>query len=379
MKSRLFNFLRREEAVNSTTDPREESVINAADVPIDDEDGGWFLVAPYGVYNGSKPGRQQHFGRPQAEAMVSEFNSFRGRLGRLFKGRSIFNGHPDVDPARWPDDRRIGKIMDLQVTDKGLRALAEWNSLGLENKQEGFRIFPSPRWDAPAGRDRFEPDRLISIGLTNNPRIENSEPVFNSNDPEPTTTTDMDRQALTKKLNLPAEATDEEILAKLDTLISAADTAATKETELADATTKLTEVTTEKEQAENSLTEANATITTLREAQTNSVLDSAITRGVITKAERPAWAEKLSGDKREETINSLTAAKGRLASTALDLSKTREEVVNVTKTREERREAISNAVDTIQRERPALSREEARFKAKTDDRFKALFVTADAE
>jgi hypothetical protein len=74
---------------------------------------------------------------------------------------------PDVDPEIWPDDRRLGKVAKLEVRADGRWGYAEWKSLGRENQAEELWVYPSPRWDAPQGKARFEPDRLISVGLTN--------------------------------------------------------------------------------------------------------------------------------------------------------------------------------------------------------------------
>ena len=155
---------------------------------------GWFKISPYGTFRGKVPGRPQTVALENAKAMEGELNSVVGILGRAFRGVPIYHGHPDVDPEIWPDDRRIGKITKLEARANGLWGLAEWNSIGQANKVEGWWIYPSPRWDAPAGKTSFAPDRLISIGLTNTPRIVESEP----------------------------EATDEEVLAKLDSFTAAA-------------------------------------------------------------------------------------------------------------------------------------------------------------
>ena len=220
-------------ANSAATSEREGAVSNAAEEPFDGTDDGWMKIAPFGSYPGSRPGRPQHFTEVEANAMVGEFRSLRGRLGRMFRGAPVYIGHPDKDPAVYTDHRRLGKVIDLQARPDGLYGEVEWNALGLENKREGYWVFPSPRWDAPAGRSEFRPDRLISVGLTNMPRIAASEPVTNSQDFEnenQTNTDIMDRKLLTEKLGLDVTATDEEILAKLTQVLSAAANIATQQT-----------------------------------------------------------------------------------------------------------------------------------------------------
>lgn len=153
---------------------RAGDIANAADAPVAED--GWFKVAPYGEFPGNS-GRMQHFGPEQARAMVAWFGSISQRLRRLFRGLPIYIGHPDKDPKRWPDERRLGRVVKLEAREDGLWALPVWNRLGRENLAEGYWVFPSPRWDAPADQPRFAPDRMISIGLTNTPQIQESEPI----------------------------------------------------------------------------------------------------------------------------------------------------------------------------------------------------------
>lgn len=338
-------FQRRREAVANDDTQREGAVSNAAEEPFDGTDDGWMKIAPYGTYPGSRPGRPQNFTEVEANAMVGEFRSLRGKLGRMFRGAPVYIGHPDKDPAVYTDHRRLGKVTDLQVRPDGLYGEVEWNALGLENKREGYWVYPSPRWDAPAGRPEFRPDRLISVGLTNMPRIAASEPVTNSLDFETETetattteTTIMDRKLLTDKLGLDVTATDEEILAKIATLMS----------EAADGKAKLVTAATEKEATENSLTVTQGRVTTLqgelaqlREEAANTRIAAAVETGRITLAESVEWRAKLTGDQREAAENALTALVPKLNTTPLDLAHSRVEIGNAA----ERRETVSNAVD----------------------------------
>jgi hypothetical protein len=371
------------------TTAREDAEANAADEPIDSTTDNFIKIAPFGTYPGSKPGRPQHFYETEANAMIAEFGSLRGKAGRLFRGIPIFIGHPDQKPELYTDHRRLGKVTNLETRQDGLYGEVQWNALGEENKREGYWVYPSPRWDAPAGRQEFRPDRLISIGLTNMPRIATSEPVTNSADPEPmpdpaatsqeptteTTneTTDMDRKLLTEKLGLDVTATDEEILAKLADLMSAADTAATKTQEAETAKTEM-------ETAANSLADANTRITALereaqtaREAEANARLDLAEREGRITKAERSEWLPRLTGDKRETEANALGALKPKLNTAPIDVIHQRVEIGD----EKGRRETIANAVEAY--ERKGMTYDEAWNAAKKDPELKAVWEAMDKQ
>lgn len=362
-------LIRREAVSNeSENGERRASVANAAEVkPI--EKDGWIQVAPYGDHEGRIPGRLQHFHKEQAQAMVKEFNSFKGRLGRMFRGRSIFIGHPDVDPKLWPDERRLGKIMEVEARDDGLYALPDWNSLGSSNVDEGYWVYPSPHWDAPAGKPRFEPDRLISIGLTNNPRITVSEPVSNTNNQDKT----MDRQVLIQKLGLDPEATDEEILAKIVALTEAAGSGEGQQS-LKEMETSLSEANSARETAENSLNTANGRITELedevraaRTAHSNSLLDAAIADTRIEKCERESWETQFKSD-FEAASNSLKGREPRLNTQQIQLEHSRQQVSD----ERGRREQIANAVDKVMAETGKNYRE-AHASVKANPEYKGLF------
>ncbi len=387
MKPKFLNSLFRpvphRETISNTAhaaDEREDLVNNAPTPPIDEGEDGWIKISPYGRFSGSRPGRPQFFGEAEANAMVGEFRGLKGRLGRLFRGIPVYIGHPDQNPEMWKDHRRLGKIVKLEARADGLWGEPAWNSLGRENKEEGYWMYPSPRWDAPAGRKEFRPDRLISVGLTNIPRITESEPVANSRTPNTEPDNTMDRKALADSLGMDAAATDEELLGKITSLKQTADTAAAKEKEANDAKAEAQTAKTEKETAANALAEATGRETALRserdaarEDAVNARLDLATHQGKITKAEREVWEKRLAGENREAEANALAALTPKLNTRELDLSATREVIENANLEREKRREAISNAVDEVQRAHPGLSREDAWFRAKKDPKNKGLF------
>ena len=90
---------------------------------------GWLLLAPYGetpYWHQDKGGAWKHyrqvFNHAQAERMVAAFRTLSARKGESFRGLPIYAGHPDADPVRWPDERRLGGVMGLEARGDGLYA-----------------------------------------------------------------------------------------------------------------------------------------------------------------------------------------------------------------------------------------------------------------
>lgn len=384
MKKNIYSILAawilRESVCNeSSLGAREAAEANAfsfEDGPDLGGDQGWFKVAPYGVFPGRTPGRMQHFGVDQARAIVEEFNSLLGRLGRFFTGTPIYRGHPDVDPTVWPDDRRLGKVVALEARQDGLWARADWNTLGRENLTEKFWVYPSPRWDAPAGRSRFEPDRLISIGLTNTPRIVQSEPIANSQNAEPTsdpnaTVTDnplMDPTILRQKLGLSQEATDEEVLAKIENITAALATVEERSRQEIAAAALLQQ---EKDALECACAAHEAAATSAHETAANAVLDLAEREGKITPATRPHWACRLQDPAtREAAYNDLSNLRPSLNTKALGAVQDRGQKAALGALRDE----VANAVAALQESR-GMSYADAWCAVKKEARFRAYFTS----
>lgn len=178
MKSKIIN-MNSAAPVKVKAGKQFEILVNATALSGED----WEMIAPYGDFPSADRKRTQRFNRKQAEAMVADFNSVWSKMGKMFRGVPIFHGHPDVDPANWPDDRRLGKITALEARQDGLYGKPEYNALGNENKAEGWWVYPSPTWLSPRTSSNIvEPDELMSIGLVNRPNIFESQPWTNSNE-----------------------------------------------------------------------------------------------------------------------------------------------------------------------------------------------------
>ncbi len=331
------------DAYNETPAPEwdKDRPVVVADIanakPVDD-DAEWFQVAPYGEH----PNRVglQVFNQAAAEKIVASFNSVASKIGRLFRGAPIYAGHPDVDPARWPDSRRLGKIVALEARNDGLYAKAEWNTLGVENNEQGFYVYPSPRWLCEKATKGISPVELISVGLTNTPNIRSSAPVT-ANDEAAGGGTEADNAALV---------------------------ALTSERDAANA--QVTALTTERDGLQAQLQAVNDALVAERELRRDLIIENAIESGRATAADRPALVALFNSDfdaawadlkKRTPAYNTqrLELPKKPLADASA------------------RRAAQLEAVNTIQEE-TGRSYDEAWEVVRTDAKYKHLFEAGQA-
>jgi len=178
----------------------------------------------------------------------------------------------------------------------------------------------------------------------------------------------MDPKLIREKLGLPPEATDEEVMAKLDGVISAATTAETAAPELENAKTELEAEKKAKDELACSVTQKDAQIIRLRTAHNNALLDAAERATRITPADRAAWAAKLNGTNRETEINSLLALAPKMNTNRLDLSERRADRESA----DNQREAVANAVSELQEKR-GMSYVDAWGMVKKDAKYAAYF------
>ena len=289
--------------------------------PIPASGDEWLLLAPYGetAYwqqeKGAPKRYRQIFTRPQAETMAATFNSLKDAKGGRFRGLPVYAGHPDGDPARWPDESRLGGIMGLEARADGVYAQVAWNDRGEQNRQQGYLVYPSPAWlyDLKAARQNgiIAPDELRSVGLTNSPRIpdvhawSNSDPHHSSTDTDP-----MIRKSLTRILGLKEDSTEEEIAAAVNThfgpegtveslratATNAEQAKGTAENTLsqvrADLSTEQGRVTTRTGERDTAQREAKS----FRGVAMNALLDGAILAGKLSAAERAGFVTKFEAN-----------------------------------------------------------------------------------
>jgi hypothetical protein len=135
----------------------------------------WLQLSPYGDFPHTRG--LQRVDRGAAERMAAQFESWSGRLGRLFGGVPIYVGHPDTALSSDAADRRAyGWVLELQAREDGLYGRAKWSDAGLELLRNGHFKFLSPYWEAKEvaaenGRRVYQPIALLSVGLTNQPNL----------------------------------------------------------------------------------------------------------------------------------------------------------------------------------------------------------------
>lgn len=136
----------------------------------------WMRIAPLGDH--PHPFGIQRLNKNSAQKMIRQFYSLQGIIKRCFAALPIYVGHPDdINFSNRPDhqDKIIyGRIHDLEVRKDGLWAFSRWSKNGqklIEGTAPAYQYL-SPRWVMHhMGDNIFEPRRLISVGLTNQPNI----------------------------------------------------------------------------------------------------------------------------------------------------------------------------------------------------------------
>lgn len=333
-------------------------------------EGEWQMISPYGEFKNTKG--LQRVDRQSADRMVLAYNSLAARIGRLFRGMPIYVGHPDVLPKEFSDKRRYGAVQELEAREDALYGRVAWNDLGEQNRVQGYYIYPSPAWVLQENGDgTWSPNRLLSVGLTNNPNILTVEPWVNEALPVDESENDVMKtipEWLAKALKLPDTATDEEAQAAfgaLETSLAEATAKADKlATELADVTAKADAAVAAKGVAEAAQGAAETTAANERTLHAEALVTVAINSQWIAPGDRAAWMKKLDAD--------FGNAAGELERTAVntkgvDLGGARKAIA----TAEDRRRELDVAVNS--RMGGGLSYDEAWAAVKRDPQFKELW------
>lgn len=257
---------------------------------------GWVCLAPYGDF--PHAAGLQRFRKEDAEALVNEFQSLLSLPQRVL-GLPWYIGHPD-HPAfkeRYTDTKAYGRIKELQAREDGLFANVKWSPAGEELiRSEAFHGH-SVNWGAKKVGGVYRPVRLKSVGFTNEPNVP-VPPVTLANE-----ISDSMKEQLLQLLGLPADATDDQIVAAV-TLANEAKQSAEKATadkaaaEAAKQTaeTALANEQTAKAAAERAKADAETALANERQARIGLLLDGAIRDGKITAADREKWAGELAAN-----------------------------------------------------------------------------------
>lgn len=276
--------------------------------------GQWLKLADYGDW--PHPSGLQRFTPSAAATMVRGFQSLWGRLRRRFGGVPMYVGHPD-DPAfsgqsGHDDTRAYAWITSLEARDDGLYILPRWSEPGREMLRHAFYKFLSPRWQMrPLGDGTFEPVRLLSVGLTNNPNIPgeaiaNQQPAQSAPAATPIPPEDI-LPRLLEALELEANVAPEVMFSNVEQLVQAASDARSAQTESARFYRLATDADTARQTAEQRVSEE-------RSARLELMLDLAELRGHIPAAERSQWLEQLQANFEDAR---LALANARVSSTVV--------------------------------------------------------------
>jgi phage I-like protein len=138
-------------------------------------------------------------------------------------GILIDKDHLSHDPAH--STEAMGWLMNAEVRDGQLWGLVEWSDLGAGAVTNRRLQYFSTEYDAEdleiLGEGRVRPLRLSGLALTNRPNNKGGRRITNRSKTEHynrTQETKNPMQSIAEKLGLPAEATEDEILAALTAL-----------------------------------------------------------------------------------------------------------------------------------------------------------------
>ncbi len=130
------------------------------------------LLCPFGKWPHEKG--MQIVDCAAAGKLVENFRAS-GLLGRGIKC-PIFFGHPDDAPWRaFHRPKPVGAVEGIAQIDGGIAVLCSYDDKAYGDIISGRIKRMSPRWRMEdIGNGSYRPEKLISIGLTNNPNIPDS-------------------------------------------------------------------------------------------------------------------------------------------------------------------------------------------------------------
>lgn len=253
---------------------------------------GWLKLADYGDWPHSRG--LQRLSRKAARRMVSHFKSLSQRLARRFGGIPLYVGHPD-DPhfsgkAGHNDTRAYAWIRDMDARPDGLYILPKWSESGQHLLKNAYYKFLSPRWAMEPVKGSggvFEPIRLLSVGLTNEPNIP-GEALANAkpNEVKQTITPTFFMQVAEKLELEPTESSIKTVFATLDERLAEADRFYQIACSAEDQRYAL----------QLKLKDANEHFEAERQAHIETLLSDALENGRIAPGELESWRERCHDD-----------------------------------------------------------------------------------
>jgi len=190
---------------------------------------GWYQLAPVGEYLHAETGLIQVLDNAALDSIVNRFKQESAQPN--FPGLLIDYEHFSYDPKE--RSTASGWIKELENRSGGLWMRVQWTGPAEAAIRNGEYRFTSPVWlqrdVEKLGGNRIRPLRLDSAGLTNNPNLKGMVPLSNraagavaetdaTRPPQPQPKSNMIdyKKALLAILGLAADASDEQIQAKLD-------------------------------------------------------------------------------------------------------------------------------------------------------------------
>lgn len=248
------------------------------------------LFIPFGEY--PHPKGLQKFDAEAGQFLAQTFNSLPAKVSRLFTpGVPIYKGHPDVPgrPDSNPSAPAVGWVQSVQVANDGVTLGVKWNADGQTAISDAQYRFYSPNWLLRPVKGGIQPVKLLSVGLTNNPRIP-VPAIANDDEEEKSQASDPMKlsAALLKLLGFAEndEPTTEQIEAAVEKGIGLIASANDTATQLATAQARVTEL-------EGQLTAANDATIAARGVRIDAALAGLIDSTRLEPARRDAVRAEL--------------------------------------------------------------------------------------
>jgi phage I-like protein len=269
---------------------------------------GWHQLAPLGEFPHAAAGIIQVIDAAACTLMVGAFETVKNSSGN-FPGLLIDFDHFSLDAAKHSE--AAGWITDLKLMPNGggLFAQIRWSDTGEAAVKGGRYRFLSPVWAKSdcedLGNDRLRPVRLLNAAVTNDPNLKGILPLSNRNPAEPFDFSALGKiqkentmqpviDALLNKLNLPANTAEADLIAAIENMATADETAAltnradTAESSLADLQTARLEA------DADAFCEANADLIENRdEVRAQFIENRSLTESVFKNLKQPK-AENLT-------------------------------------------------------------------------------------
>jgi len=186
---------------------------------------GWYQIEVSGEHPAG-PGRRQLIDAAAREAIVNRFNAEREEAGENWAGLLVDADHLSHDLSQRTE--AMGWLQELEDRDGELWGRIDVSDLGeAAVKNRRYKFFTTeyaPEDLEDLGDGRVRPLRLAGLAFTNRPNNRGGKPISNRESGTPpeadgTKTKTQNMKAIAEKLGLSAEATEADILTKLDDLM----------------------------------------------------------------------------------------------------------------------------------------------------------------